>query len=260
MRRLLLALPAVAFIAAAVPAQAEEGWTPLFNGRDLSGWTPKINHHRLGANAHDTFVAEGGVLHVRYDKYPKFYDEFAHLFYKAPFSSYRLRLDYRFVGQDTPGGPPWSKRNSGVMIHSQAPETIGLDQPFPISVEVQMLNGEGAETRTTGNICTPGTRIEQNGALILQHCVKSTSRNYSGENWVHMEIEVHGARAVAATVDGVEVVRFEKPQLDPTDLRAMEVYLKRGGGDLLLDGGYIALQGEGHPIDFRNIEILKLPE
>ncbi|PZU60619.1 MAG: DUF1080 domain-containing protein [Sphingobium sp.] len=260
----LIALAALAGVASPVQAREhdvqEQEWRPLFDGRSLDGWVPKINHHPLGDNAHDTFRAGEGILHVAYDRYPAFFDEFAHLIYRKPFSSYRLRLDYRFVGVDTPGGPPWSKRNSGVMIYGQAPEQIGIDQPFPVSIEVQLLNGEGAERKTTGNLCTPGTNVQVNGARVPTHCVVSVSRPYSGEDWVHLEIEVHAGGATVVEVDGVEVARFDKPELDPTDLTAMRLYLAGGAKEIGLRSGYISLQGEGHPIDFRRIEIKELPD
>ncbi len=83
------------------------------------------------------------MIKVAYDRYPKFDGEFGHLFYKQPFSKYKLRVEYRFVGDQVPGGPGWAFRNSGVMIHCQPPETMGKDQEFPVSIEVQFLGGSG---------------------------------------------------------------------------------------------------------------------
>lgn len=241
------------------PPTAQGQWISLFNGKDLNDWIPKINHHPLGENYLDTFIVRDGALRISYDKYSSFSDEFAHLIYRTPFSDYRLRMDYRFVGKDTPGGPPWASRNSGVMIHGQAPESIGLDQPFPVSVEVQLLNGSEGETRTTGNVCTPGTRVDVDGAPLRDHCRNSNSKTYTGEGWVHLEIEVRGGRKVRTTIDGRTVLEFDNLQLDPTDLRAMEIYL-RSGWSTSLERGYISLQGEGHPIEFRNIQIMTADE
>lgn len=248
-----------ASLAADVPQPAPGQWMSLFNGKDLSGWIPKINHRPLGENYLDTFVVRDGVLRVSYDKYSKFSDEFAHLMYRTPFSNYRLRMDYRFVGKDTPGGPPWASRNSGVMIHGQTPESIGQHQPFPVSVEVQLLNGSAGETRTTGNVCTPGTRVDFDGVPLKDHCRNSSSKTYTGEDWVHLEIEVRGGRHLRTVIDGRVVLEYQNIQLDPTDLRAMEIYLSNGL-KTQLDSGYIALQGEGHPIEFRNIQIQVLNE
>jgi hypothetical protein len=248
----------IALLAVALPAaSATDEWIPLFNGRNLDGWTPKINHHALGDNYLDTFVVRDGVLRISYDRYSKFADEFAHLIYRQPYSNYRLRLDYRFVGKDTPGGPPWAVRNSGVMIHGQTPGSIGLDQPFPVSVEVQLLNGVANEVRPTGNVCTPGTRVSFDNKLLTDHCRNSTSRTYTDDRWVHVEVEVRGSRHVSHTIDGQVVLAYDKVELDPTDLRGMELYLKNGLR-MELDSGYISLQGEGHPIEFRNVELMEL--
>ena len=167
-------------------------WTSLFNGKDLTGWTPKIKGSALGENYLDTFRVEDGVIKVCYDRYKKFNGEFGHLFYKHPFSTYKLRVEYRFVGDQVPGGPGWAFRNSGAMIHCQPPESMGKDQEFPVSIEVQFLGGSGRGKRPTGNVCTPGTHIVMDGKLITQHCNESKSKTYDGDQWVTVEAEVHG--------------------------------------------------------------------
>ena len=48
-----------------------DAWIPLFNGKDLQGWTPKITKHDFGDNYAETFRVENGVLKVAYDKYLK---------------------------------------------------------------------------------------------------------------------------------------------------------------------------------------------
>src|SRR5688572_12667837 len=101
---------------------AEEGeWIQLFNGRNLDGWTPKIKGYKAGENFGNTFRVEDVVLKVSYDAYDKFDGRFGHLFYKDKFSHYRLRVEYRFVGDQSPGGPNWAIRNSGVMVHGESP-------------------------------------------------------------------------------------------------------------------------------------------
>ena len=92
------------------PAPAREEWLQLFNGRDLEGWTPKIAGHELGDNYARTFRVEDGVLRVSYDGYTEFGGRFGHLFYKQAFSDYRLRVEYRFTGEQVRGGPGWGWR------------------------------------------------------------------------------------------------------------------------------------------------------
>lgn len=237
-------------------AAAEPGWISLFDGHDLSGWRVKITGHELDDNFADTFRVEDGLLRVVYDGYETFDGRFGHLFFETPFSSYRLRVEYRFVGEQVPGGPGWAFRNSGVMLHCQPPETMTVDQEFPVSIEAQMLGGDGENPRSTANLCTPGTNVVMNGELILQHCVDSTSRTYHGDQWVTMEVEVHGSGVIRHYVDGEQVLEYEEPQLDERDPDAQR--LLADGRDKLLSGGYIALQSESHPVEFRKVELLPL--
>jgi 3-keto-disaccharide hydrolase len=232
-------------------------WVPLFNGKDLNGWTPKFKGHPAGDNFRNTFRVEDGVLRVAYDQYPKFDGEFGHLFWKEKLSHYRLRVEYRFVGQQTPGGPSWGFRNSGVMIHSEPPESMDKDQDFPVSIEVQLLGGAGAGHRPTANVCTPGTHVVIDGKRVTQHCTDSKSKTYDGDQWVTVEIEVHGNRLIRHIVEGETVLSYSQPQLDETDAHARKL---AQAGPRLLSGGFVSLQAESHPIEFRKVELLKLEE
>ena len=233
------------------------GWISLFNGKDLEGWTPKIKGYEPGDNFGDTFRVEDGILKVSYDKYDNFDGKFGHLFYKDAFSNYRLRIEYRFVGEQAPGGPGWAVRNSGVMIHGQSPESMRKDQEFPVSIEVQFLGGDGKSERPTCNLCTPGTHVVMGGRLITQHCTNSRSRTYAGDRWVTAEVEVHGDGTIKHFVDGELVLEYEKPQLDDGDPDGKRLIKD---GDKRLRGGTISLQSESHPIEFRKVEILPLDE
>ncbi|MDZ7316522.1 MAG: DUF1080 domain-containing protein [candidate division KSB1 bacterium] len=234
-----------------------EDWISLFNGVDLSGWTPKIAGYELGENFGNTFRVEDGVLKVGYDQYERFDNRFGHLFYKQKFSHYILRLEYRFLGEQTPGAPDWAFRNSGIMIHCQDPSTMAKEQSFPVSIEVQLLGGNGRDERPTGNVCTPGTNIVLAGKLETQHCITSSSPTFHGDQWVTAEVEVHGAGRIIHRINGETVLEYEQPQLDPQDPDAQKLIT---GDNLLLSEGYIALQAESHPVEFRNIRIKLLKE
>ncbi len=235
----------------------EEGWISLFNGKDLTGWTPKITGYDAGENYGDTFRVEDGVLKVGYDKYPKFDGKFGHLFSKQSYSHYRLRIEYRFVGEQCPGGPGWALRNSGVMIHSQSIASMRKNQEFPVSIEVQFLGGGDKGERPTGNVCSPGTHIVMDGKLITQHCINSKSKTYRGAEWVTVEVEVHGNGKITHKVNGDTVISYEKPQLDVGDSDAKKLMKE---GKTALSEGYLALQAESHPIEFRKVEILPLKD
>jgi hypothetical protein len=261
-RQLLLTVVCcLACLASANAADDEaqsERWISLFNGKDLEGWTPKIRYHALGENFGNTFRVEDGLLKVSYDGYRNFDEQFGHLFYKDKFSNYRLRVEYRFVGDQVAGGPGWAIRNSGVMFHCQTPDSMTKDQDFPVSIEAQMLGGDGQHERTTGNVCTPGTNIVLDGKLITRHCTSSHSKTYAGDRWVTMELEVHGGGILKHIVEGETVLEYERPQLDPKDANAKR--LIKPNADLVLHEGYIALQSESHPVEFRKVEILPLDE
>ena len=250
---LVLALPPT--------GHAQERWKPLFNGRDLTGWIPKINHRPLGENWKDTFRVRDGALVVSYDQYDRFTDEFGHLHYRTPFSAYRLRVEYRFVGPQAPGAPAWALRNSGVMLHGQAPQTLALHQSFPISIEAQLLGGAPGETRPTANVCTPGTTVSIGGQLMREHCRNSTAKTYPESEWVRFEVEVRGARLVRHIVNGEAVFEYGDVRTAPGEYRALNaapaLYASAAAP---LDRGWISLQSEGHPIEFRKIEILELKD
>ena len=234
-------------------------WVSLCNGKVLTGWTPKIRYSDLGDNFGNTFRVEDGLIKVRYDGggYDEFGERFGHLFFKDSFSNYRFRVEYRFVNEQCAGGPGWAIRNSGVMVHGQDPKTMTKDQDFPVSIEVQLLGGNGKDTRTTSNLCTPGTNVVMNGELKLQHCINSTSKTYHGEQWVTAEIEVHNNEIIRHLLDGEVVLEYNKPQLDKRDENALKVIKD---DNLMLTGGTISLQSESHPLDFRKVEIMVLEE
>lgn len=236
--------------------QKDKGWVQLFNGKDLNDWNIKITGFPLNENYGNTFRVEGGLLKVRYDQYGKFDGHFGHIFYKTPYSHYRIRVEYRFVGEQCPEGAGWAYRNSGIMIHGQSAESMDLNQDFPVSIEVQLLGGNGTDERPTLNVCTPGTNIVYNGQLWTQHCLNSKSKTYHGDQWVAAEVEVQGDSIVRHIIDGQVVMEYTQPQLDDRDPNYQK--LLPPDGSKLLKKGTISLQSESHPIDFRKVELLNL--
>ena len=240
------------------PDPDREEWVQLFNGRDLAGWTAKVAKHPAGENYAHTFRVRDGVLEARYDEYGGDYAaQFAHLYYHRPYSHYLLAFEYRLVGALYPGAPPYTLRNSGVMIHAQDPRTMPPAQNFPISVEMQLLGGLGdGKPRPTGNMCSPGTAVVFEGKVDPRHCIDSASRTYDGERWVRAAVLVLGDSVVKHIIEGDTVLTYTRPQMaagvvtgfDPAQLRPGEA----------LASGFIALQAEGHPVDFRDVRLLDL--
>lgn len=235
-------------------------WVQLFNGKDLSGWTPKITGYGMGDNFGNTFRVEDGMIKVRYDEgYDTFDDRFGHLFYKDQFSHYRLRVEYRFVGDQCPGAPGWAYRNSGIMVHGQTPESMEKGQDFPTSIEVQLLGSDDTIERTNMNLCTPGTNVVMDGELILDHCISAETGYFYGDEWYTAEVEVRGNEVIRHIINSDTVLEYFQPQLDERDATYTKL-IELNGGDKMLSAGTISLQSEGHPVDFRKVEIMVLEE
>ena len=252
----LLALLIILLPSAAYSQDNSEQWIKLFNGEDLSNWIPKFTGHELGVNYRDTFRAEDGVFKVSYDNWPDFDGEFGHIFYDESFSHYRLLVEYRFVGDQVNNGPGWAFRNNGVMLHGQSPQSMTLDQEFPASIEVQLLGGNGTDERATANVCSPGTHYVRDGQLVTQHCINSSSATYHGDQWVTLEVEVRGNEVIRHTVNGEMVFEYSMTQLDESDPDAQNLIGQ--GQPVAVSGGYISLQAESHPTEFRRIDLLPL--
>ena len=191
----------------------EENWLSLFNGKDLDGWDIKFSGHEINDNYKNTFQVEDGMIRVVYDEYEKFDDKYGHMYYEKPFSYYKIRFDYRFLGEQTPGGESWNVRNSGIMLHSQSAKSNDLNQDFPVSIEIQLLGGLGKGPRTTGNLCTPGTQVVFKDKLDFTHCISSNSKTYDGDGWVHVEAIILGDQSITHIVEKDTVLVYEKPQI-----------------------------------------------
>jgi hypothetical protein len=246
------ALAGLLFLTAACSHQAtsdksaveSKDWIELFNGKDIKDWTPKFSHAPMGENLLNTFRVEKGVLRVVYDNYDEFGGRFGHLFHNSgPYSYYLIQAEYRFVGEQVKGGPEWAKRNNGVMFHTQHPSELPLEEGFPRSMEMQLLGGDGVNARTTANVCTPGTKISINGEPREDHCIESSSATYHGDQWVTIELLVHGSELVQHYVNGDLVMEYHDLILDD---------------GTPLDSGFIAIQAETAPTEFRRIRLLNL--
>jgi len=249
----ILLLVLLLFIGCQQKEEADKAWVQLFNGKNLAGWQVKITGHTLGDNFNNTFRVIDGVMQVSYAEYDSFNTSYGHIFYKKPFANYKLRLQYRFIGEQVAGGAGWAEKNSGVMVHSQAPESMTIDQAFPVSIEVQLLGGVTEnEERPTGNLCTPGTHVVMDNKLIEKHCINSSSKTYYDDQWVNLEILVLNDSLITHIINGETVLSYSKPTIggEYNTLLAQE-------GEKL-KSGYISLQSESHPIEFRNIELLEL--
>jgi len=236
---------------------SDKQWMQLFNGSDIDDWIVKIHHHDVGVNFGNTFRVEDGIIKVRYDQYGDYNDQFAHLYYKLPFSRFHLVVEYKFTGELQKGAPDYTLLNSGVMFHSQDPRTMPKEQNWPISVEMQFLAGLGdGKPRPTGNMCSPGTEIVYQGKQYDGHCLNSTSKTYGKDEWVRAELIVLGDSLITHIINGDTVLQYSKPTMGGGVVNGYDSTLWQEGKALV--SGYIALQSEGQPIDFRKVELLNL--
>ena len=240
-------------------------WRALFNGKDLSGWTPKFAGHEAGINYLNTFRVEDQKLIVDYERYEDFVGSpFGHLITNVPYQNYHLKVEYRFVGEQVTDDPAlsWAYRNNGLMLHSQSASSMQLDQAFPMSVEAQLLGGNGEVPRTTGNVCTPLTHIIQNGKLIKKHCISSSSATFHGDQWVTFEAKVFESGRVEHFINGDLVFEYDQLIVDTSDSAAEKIIdsmqLDQSSGVFYLNKGHIAIQAESHPTEFRMISIKPL--
>ena len=257
-RRRLYVLIASGLLAPIANAQDHSGdWIRLFNGRDLSDWIVKIAKHDLGDNYANTFRVEHGVLTVGYEGYASLDSQFGHLFFREPFSDYHLVVEYRFTGNWLSDTPDWARRNSGVMLHAQDPRTMRRDQDFPISIELQFLGGLGdGRARSTANMCSPGTEVDIDGQTVQGHCVNSRSPTFHGDEWVRVEAIVWGDSLVRHIVNGDTVMTYTHPRVGGGNVSGHDPAQKVDGRPL--SSGWIALQSEGHPIEFRRVDLRRL--
>ena len=229
-------------------------WKPLFNGKDLKGWEVKIAGYPLGENFGNTFRVENGILETRYNAYDSFRVRFGALYYKKVFTNYRLKMEYRFTGELTPGAPSWGFRDGGVQYHCQSPESMKIDQSFPVCLEYNLLGGNGKDERPTGEICCSGTYVSIDGKRNSSYCTPPTvKKTFHGDQWVTLEIEVRGD-VIRHFVNGEEILHFENPRYNP-DHPIGKTFIVNG--DDKVKGGYISLQSNSHPMDFRKIEIME---
>ncbi len=235
----------------------KEKWVKLFNGKNIKNWEVKIFHHEVGVNFGNTFRVEDKKIKVRYDQYDKFNNQYGHLYFEKPFSYYKFKLEYQFQDPWRTDAPNYTELNSGIMFHSQDPKTMPKEQDWPISVEMQFLAElPDGKPRPTGNMCSPGTDIVYQGKKYAGHCLTSSSPTLKKGDWVKAEIIVLGDSLITHIINGQEVLQYSKPQIGGGVATGFNPNLKVDGK--LLSSGFIALQSEGQPIDFKNIELLNL--
>lgn len=234
-----------------------DNWITLFNGKDLKDWNIKIAGYPLNENFGNTFRVEDSLLKVSYDGYgDSLKGRFGHIFYKEKFSAYLLVAEYRFYGKQVADGPGWAYLNNGLMLHCQSPQSMTLDQDYPISIECQLLGTDSRVTRTNANLCTPGTNVVMDGQLITRHCTNSHSDPSPASEWAHVEALVLGDSIIKHIVGTDTVLVYEKPTIGGGSVHHADPAVKVDGTPL--KEGYIALQSESMPTEFKMVKLFNL--
>ena len=69
-------------------------------------------------------------------------------------------------------------------------------------------------------------------------------------------MRVLGSDSVEHFVNGKSVLKYEKPQIGGGNVSNHDAAVKKDG--MLLNEGWISLQSESHPIEFRKVELMNL--
>jgi hypothetical protein len=223
-RSLIVLLSLALFTAANAPASnkgaSEEGFAPLFNGKDLTGWT--YSGDRNPAKKSKGYYFENGVLVC--DK-----DATGNLYTEKDYDNFVLRFDFKMV----PNG------NNGIGLHCPTTGDIAYQ-----GIEIQILDDDGTEYK--GKI----KPWQHHGSVYGCVAAKPGSLKPVGE-WNTEEIVVDG-RHIRVTVNDKVIVDtdLDKDVTDP------EVLAKHPG--LKRTTGKIALLGHTDQTEFRNLRVKEL--
>jgi len=206
-------------LAATAAATNNEGFAPLFNGHDLTGW--------VNANcAPETWSVRDGMIHCT--GFPT-----GALRTERQYENFILEVEWRHL---TSGG------NSGVFIWGTPIAAPGV--PFLRGIEVQVLDngfnipGKNEWYTTHGDVFPiHGATMTPFGRHNKSRSFPSEERSKGSPEWNHYRI-VCSNGVIRLSVNGKEV---------------------SGGEDCNYRKGYLALESEGAPVDFRNLRIKELP-
>jgi hypothetical protein len=219
-----VALPAVG------PAQApEEGFTPLFNGRDLTGW---VYGRRANGDENRTgrgYQVENGILFSTKE-------DGGNLFTEQQYSDFVLRFDFRLS----------PNANNGIGI--RAP--LQGDAAYA-GMEIQVLDDSGSEYQKL-------RPAQYHGSIYNMFAPKRGFQRPLGE-WNSEEITAQGRR-ITVTLNGTTIVDANLDDVKDPELLAKHRDLTKpeGSRGIANTTGHIGLLGHGTRVEFRNIRVKAL--
>lgn len=263
----------VCLLTVSIAAHAEDGFKPLFNGKDFTGWYLVSGSKRLVNDTNHLFSIHDGMVHMYKDAPDKSAQKFGYMVTEKEYSNYHLRFEYKW-GTKKFGGKVNTKRDCGVLFHC-----IGPDGVWPKSVECQVQEGD------TGDIFTVYTRV----TTTVDPATTNTTPNVVTNETTHV-VKTNHTSAPYFKKDGVPYVQgvstsvrrvhhaegdFEKSGWNKVDIIVngdSAHYLVNGKLDNgfthlehMVDGkwvpltkGKILFQQEGAEVYYRNIEIKEL--
>lgn len=176
----------------AIPASAPAGSVVLWNGHDLTGWTPFF---KGGIPVPpDFWSADQGVLKLKGK--PTGY-----LRTNKSYANYQLHVEWRW-----PSSPPKGVNNSGVFVDQRPPDVV-----WPYSVQVQTKTGSA------------GDLIAQGGLFFSTGPTQLTLKKLAGSNekpvgeWDGCDIFCRGA-SIEVFVNGLRQNFVDKLPADSGEI------------------------------------------
>lgn len=174
MRLYLTLLLALLLVPSFTPAQDSAAWVPLFNGKDLTGWTN---------NGHNKWVAEDGtILGESTTK------EYGYLTTDKTYRNFNLRLQFK----------PEAEGNSGVFIRSRI---LGMDPEHGPDIEGMQVEVDPHVGMHTGGLYESGGR-----GWVVQPTAEGEKALKPGQ-WNTLEISAHGNHIITR-LNGVQIVDY----------------------------------------------------
>ncbi len=217
---------------ACAPRHEEPKVVNLFNGIDLTGWHWDVPAMDNDPEARNPFIARNGLL-------VSLGTPGGHLITDSVYQDYRLVAEYRFAAE--PG-------NCGVLVHASTPRR--LYDMFPQSIEVQMMH------ENAGDFWCIGENIEVPD-MEKRRPRKDPDQAFGGD--------ATDARRIVNLTDGSEKPLGEWNTME-IECKGDEIIvhvngtLVNHGSKSTATSGKIALQAEGSEVEFRKVELTRIPQ
>ncbi len=255
---------AAAMVSTTVRAEPDkDGWTNLFNGKDLQGWHANLGKEGDGKSQkpEEIFTVRDGVIHIYQGAEAGTRQFNANLYHESTWSSFHLQVEYRWLEKKFVPRTE-DKRDAGILFHIHTEP----DKVWPPSLEMQIGDGKPGDAYVTGDLfiigttradCsspdgkyTPGgkTITRGPGAAGGRVAVTEHAEKPQGE-WNLAEVIVHGSNKAEFILNGktLNVIRNMK-------------YRDADGEWKPLEKGHISIQAEWAELEYRTVRVKEISE